>query len=208
MTNANYGKLVARLIGAWFILALSLSALHVFSTGPNQPPLAFGLAALLPLVLFAIWYGRSEAFRQFTLSLNPRTLTLIQSWRIVGYTFLILYTYGILPGIFALPAGWGDVFIGATAPLVALKLATSAHRKSYLLWQVLGITDLVLAVTLGATSSLLSPEAVPNSAMTVLPLSLIPTFAVPLFLILHIISIAQARRWHEHAPAGERLAAA
>jgi hypothetical protein len=33
--------------------------------------------------------------------------------------------------------------------------------------------------------------------MTALPLSVIPTFAVPLFLILHIISIAQAMRWRE-----------
>jgi hypothetical protein len=31
--------------------------------------------------------------------------------------------------------------------------------------------------------------------MTVLPMSYISTFAVPLFLILHIICIAQARRW-------------
>jgi hypothetical protein len=32
--------------------------------------------------------------------------------------------------------------------------------------------------------------------MTVLPLSLIPTFAVPLLLILHLISIAQAKSWN------------
>jgi hypothetical protein len=32
--------------------------------------------------------------------------------------------------------------------------------------------------------------------MTVLPLSLIPTFLVPLFLIFHIICIAQARGWN------------
>jgi hypothetical protein len=44
--------------------------------------------------------------------------------------------------------------------------------------------------------------------MTVLPLSLIPTFAVPLFLILHIICIAQARQWQESALArgGEAMA--
>lgn len=208
MTNTNYAKLVSQLIGAWFILALSLSALHVFRTDPSQPPLPLGLAVLLPLVLFAIWYGSSESFRRFVLSLNTRTLTLIQSWRIVGYTFLILYTYGILPGIFALPAGWGDVFIGATAPLVALRLATPAHRRSFLLWQALGISDLVLAVVFGTTSRLLTPHAAATSAMTVMPLSLIPTFAVPLFLILHVISIAQARRWPEHTQDGERLAAA
>jgi hypothetical protein len=33
--------------------------------------------------------------------------------------------------------------------------------------------------------------------MTVLPMSLIPTFAVPLFMILHFISIAHARHWQE-----------
>ena len=35
--------------------------------------------------------------------------------------------------------------------------------------------------------------------MTALPLSLIPTFAVPLFFILHVICIAQATRWREVA---------
>ena len=34
-------------------------------------------------------------------------------------------------------------------------------------------------------------------AMTVLPLSIVPTFLVPLFFIMHIILIAQARRWPE-----------
>jgi len=33
------------------------------------------------------------------------------------------------------------------------------------------------------------------AAMTVLPLSLVPTFFVPLFLIFHVICIAQARDW-------------
>jgi riboflavin transporter FmnP len=43
----------------------------------------------------------------------------------------------------------------------------------------------------------INPHGIATSAMTVLPMSLIPTFAVPLFLILHFISIAQARQWQE-----------
>ena len=147
----------------------------------------------------------SENFRQFVYSLNPRTLTLLQSWRIAGYAFLVLYAYGILPGIFALPAGWGDIFIGATAPLIALGFTGTNHRKGYILWQVLGITDLVTAVTLGTTARLVSPQAAATSAMTELPLSLIPTFGVPLFLIFHIICIAQARRWNENPRFAEQL---
>jgi hypothetical protein len=129
--------------------------------------------------------------------LNPRTLTIVQAWRIAGFVFLVLYTYGILPGQLALPAGWGDIAIGATAPLVALKLANPNHRKGFILWQLLGITDLVNAVGMGVAARFINPHGIATSAMTVLPMSLIPTFAVPLFMILHFISIAQARQWQE-----------
>jgi hypothetical protein len=208
-TNPNYGKLTATLIGAWFILSLTASALHVFSTDPSRPPIPLGVAALAPIVLFLLWFATSDAFRQFVLALDPRTLTFLQAWRIAGLTFLALYTYGLLPGRFALPAGWGDIAIGATAPLVATRLANPAHRKSFILWQLLGIADLVTAVTMGTTARVIEPHGIATSPMTVLPLSLIPTFAVPLLFILHIICIAQARHWHEQkiSSVGERLAA-
>jgi hypothetical protein len=200
MKNTNYRKLVAGLLAGWFVVALSTSALHAFQTDAS-PPRALGLAVAAPLVLFALWFAASPGLREFLLSLNPRTLTLLHSWRIAGYTFLVLYAYGILPGIFALPAGWGDIAIGATAPLVAFKLANPRHRTSFMVWQLLGMADLVVAVTMGTTARLIHPHGIDTGAMTVLPLSLIPTFAVPLLLMLHAILIAQARRWpvHEHA---------
>ncbi|MGP0074601.1 MAG: hypothetical protein ACLPWF_22015 [Bryobacteraceae bacterium] len=191
----NYGKIIARLIAAWFIAILAASAFHVFKTDPSRPPIALGLAVLIPIVAFALWFRAFAPFRQFTLALDPRTLTFMQSWRIVGFVFLVLYADGILPGWFAMPAGWGDVFIGITAPFVALKLADPSRRSSFLLWQALGILDLVVAVGTGASAFFIDPHGIPTSPNTVLPLSLIPTFGVPLLLILHFISIAQARRW-------------
>ena len=197
---SKYAKLTGGIIAAWFVFSLGASARHLYTNGPNQPPLPLGLAALTPIVLFLAWFYSSAAFRQFTLSLSPRTLTVVQSWRIEGFTFLALAAYGILPGLFALPAGWGDIAIGVTAPFVALGLAVPGHRKSFILWQILGIVDLVTAVTLGTLASVLNPHGVAAGAMTVLPMSLIPTFEVPLFLILHIICIAQAVRWPDFAP--------
>ncbi len=191
----NYARVTAGLFAAWFIAALAASALHVFSTVPSRPPIALGLAALLPIVGFSLWFAGSESFRRFVLTLNPSTLTLVQSWRIGGFVFLTLYTFGLLPGLFAWPAGLGDMFIGATASLVALKLANPDHRSRFILWHALGILDLVTAVTLGATASLIQPSGIPTTPMTMLPLSLIPTFIVPLLLIFHLICIAQARRW-------------
>jgi hypothetical protein len=77
-----------------------------------------------------------------------------------------------------------------------MKLVNPGHRNGFIVWQVLGISDLLIAVTLGATAGLFNPGGVPTSPMTVLPLSMIPIFAVPLLLVLHVICIAQARRWH------------
>jgi hypothetical protein len=207
MTNARYGKLAAWLIAAWFVFTLTASALHVFRSDFSRPAIPFGLAGLTPIVVFAVWSAASKGFRRFTESLDPSILTLVQSWRIVGFAFLALYVYAILPRVFALSAGWGDVFIGATAPLVALRFANPEHRRGFILWQILGILDLVLAVTFAATATLIEPHGVAPTALTLLPLSLIPTFAVPLLFILHIISIGQARRWpaQPHSRVGERV---
>jgi hypothetical protein len=207
MTNAKYAKLTTSLIFVWFLFSLTASALHIFATEPNQPPLPLGLSVLIPIGIFAIWSVTSQPFRQFLLSLDPRVLTIVQAWRIAGFVFLVLYAYKILPGQFALPAGWGDIAIGATAPLVAFKLANPLHRKSFIFWQLLGIADLVNAVGMGVAARFINPHGIATSAMTVLPMSLIPTFAVPLFLILHFISIAQARQWQEqpYSRVGEPL---
>jgi hypothetical protein len=197
----RYGKITAGLIAAWFVFSLTASALHLFRTDPSVPPLPLGLAAGIPIIVFLTWFAGSKGFREFVLSLNPRTLTIVQTWRIGGFTFLTLAAFGLLPRLFAWPAGFGDMAVGVTAPLVALTLASGAHRKRFIVWQLLGITDLVTAVTLGTLARVIIPHGIPTTPMTVLPLSMIPTFAVPLLLILHLVCIAQARRW----PARETL---
>ena len=168
-----------------------------FQQSAGGPPVALGLAVLIPILVFWIWFKSSAGLREFALSLDPRVLTIVQSWRIAGFVFVVLYFYGILPGMFANPAGWGDIAIGLTAPWVAMKLAEPGHRKGFIFWNALGLLDLIVAVTTGTTSGLVHPGGLAADAMTVLPLSIVPTFLVPLFGILHIIVIAQARRWPE-----------
>ena len=201
MKSSTYSKLTSRLIAVWFLVALSASALHWIKTPPTAPPAPLGIAALLPLVLFGVWYASSRSFREFCMSVDRSVLTMIQSWRVAGFVFLVLYSYHILPGMFALPAGWGDIVIGASAPFVARNWSQPRHKVSFIVWQVFGTIDLVMALGLGSTASLIHPDGIPTSAMTVLPMSLIPTFVVPLFLIFHFICIAQAYR----NSAGDRL---
>jgi hypothetical protein len=198
----GYGRITSTLIAGWFVFALCGSAMGLFHNDANRLGLAVAVAALAPLLVFAVWFAASEGFRRFAMSLNPRVLTSLQSWRIVGFTFVVLEAHGLLPALFARPAGYGDMTIGATAAYVAWKAADPAHRAWFLLWQVLGIADLVTAVTLGTTTPLIDPSGTPMTLMTVLPLSLIPTFLVPLYTILHVICIAQARGWKVAEGAG------
>lgn len=191
----TYRYIISALVLTWFVVVLTISARGGFTNAGNRLGLSVAVTALAPLIAFILWFSGSKKFREYTLSLSPVLLTALQSFRLVGFTFVLLEAHRLLPTTFALSAGYGDMFIGATAVLVAWKLAEDRRRGPFISWQLLGILDLVLAVTLGTTSPLLHPQGIPVTLMTVLPLSLIPTFFVPLFLIFHVICIAEARSW-------------
>lgn len=200
----NYGKLILGLVIAWFIFAVVAAEQGAFVNPFQGVGATVGIAAFVPLVVFFVWFGASEGFRRFLLSLDPSTLTALQTWRIIGLVFVVLEAHRALPAVFALPAGYGDIAIGATASLVAWKLANPEHRGSFVLWQALGILDLVTAVTLGVTARIISPSGPTMALVTALPLSLIPTFLVPLFTIIHVICIAQARAWKAEISGAQR----
>src|SRR5580658_31958 len=109
-------NLTAAVMAFWFLLALGGSLLGIFDSEP-RPPILLGLAAVVPVAVFEFCYRTSVKFRQFVLSLDLRVLTLAQTWRVGGIVFVVLYHQGALPGVIALPAGWGDFAVGITAPL-------------------------------------------------------------------------------------------
>ena len=195
--TASVKGLTVAVLVVWFLLALGGSLLGVFDSEP-RPPLPLGLAAAVPVAVFASCYLTSAAFRGFVSSLDLRLLTLAQTWRVGGIVFVLLYLRGLLPGAFALPAGWADFAIGITAPLVAWYWKPPLPRGLLLAWNILGSLDLVLAVTLGVLSSATPVGELAGDVTTRLmgqfPLSLIPTFFVPLLLIFHLIALIRARQ--------------
>src|SRR5229473_1145316 len=111
---------------------------------------------------------------------------------------------GELPGVFALPAGVGDVLVGVLAVPVALLLQSGARsgRAAAHAWNVLGIVDLLVAIAIGAlTTSGRLAVATPNTATRSYPLVMIPAFAVPLSLILHALSLRQLQGSARHRAA-------
>jgi hypothetical protein len=150
--------------------------------------------------LFLGGYWTSRVFREFVLSLDLRVIVSIQAWRWAGFGFLSLYAYKVLPGIFALTAGIGDMAIGVTAPFVLAALLRNpdfATRRRFITWNLSGILDLAVAASIGAVVPLFAPNlfgSVTTAPMSRLPLLLVPTFLVPIFLILHLTALFQARR--------------
>jgi hypothetical protein len=91
-----------------------------------------------------------------------------------------------LPGIFALPAGIGDVLTGITAPLVAYwsyKNGKGARLIAYI-WCSFGTLDLVNAITLANLANYIKTEPT-TVLLAALPFVLIPASGVPRSLILH-----------------------
>ena len=80
----------------------------------------------------------------------PSRLLSPHSFRVAGVFFLLYLAFGHLPALFALPAGLGDIAAGIAAPLAARKLAQGTGRCGALWFNAIGITDLVVAGTLGA----------------------------------------------------------
>lgn len=189
---------VAFVLAVWFALVLLLGGEGALATPPGQPPLGIGLGFGVPLMLFFVALRASRSFREFVLALDVRLMLGVQAWRAGGLGFLALYAYGVLPGAFALPAGVGDIAIGVTAPLLLLAVIRQPRRiasKAFAIWNALGILDLVVAVGSGTLVSILARAGeVTTAPMAQLPLVVIPAYLVPIFIMLHVAALMQARR--------------
>ncbi len=106
----------------------------------------------------------------------------------------------MLPGVFAWPAGLGDVAIGLAAAFVIARLgrdpawATSAGLVRI---HLLGLLDFAVAIataglTAGGFPSLIA-DGVTSAPLDVWPLNLFPSFIVPIFIILHLSVLLKVR---------------
>ncbi|GAA3851889.1 hypothetical protein GCM10022403_099140 [Streptomyces coacervatus] len=128
---------------------------------------------------------------------TPARLALPQTVRVVGVVFLVVAALGKLPAVFAIPAGLGDMAVGVSAPFVTPRLARGTHWSGALSFNIMGLVDLVVAVSLGFLAGV-GPSPLPHVTPTtapvaLLPLALIPTTAVPLAVALHLVSLARLR---------------
>jgi len=192
--------IIGVVLAIWLALVLLLGAAGAFVRPPGEVPFPIAIGVTAPLIVFFATFRLSAAFRAFVLAIDLPLVTAIQAWRFAGFGFLALYAHRILPGVFAWPAGLGDMAIGLTAPWIALALSrrrSVANSQLFVIWNLLGIFDLVVAVSIGALSASLGTGVageVTTAPMAQMPLVLIPAYFVPLFAMLHLAALFQARQ--------------
>jgi hypothetical protein len=203
----------AAVLGGWFTASAVIAGHGWYHTrlGHGVPWMPVAVVGFLGLLL---------ALRQIPVVARALTapgmlhrLELPHSFRAVdGVAFLLIMASGHLPALFALPAGLGDIAAGIAAPLVAYRLARGTGRRAALWFNAFGMTDLIVALTLGAVTAYQLIHLTPSGApISELPLAVVPTVGVPLLFAIHITSVTgllRARRTPEPVTAAPLTAAA
>jgi hypothetical protein len=186
---------------AWFLFILALAGAGAFESLWNGRPLGPPLAILIPLGLYFadVYWLKSKLFAGFW-ALDEKSAIAIQAYRVVGAFFLVESWQGRLPLAFAVSAGLGDVLVGVLAPWVAWRLGGNKPYANAIAvaWNILGIVDLVCAISLGIlhapTSLGVLANGITTRAVTQYPLCLIPSWVVPISLMLHFRSLQVSRK--------------
>ena len=191
--------LIGTVLAVWLAVIVALGVRGMFTTAPGTPPLPILLGVVMPLLVFLAAWRSWAAFRAYMLTADLRFIVAVQGWRAAGFAFLALWVHGILPGMFAWPAGLGDIAVGITAPWVLaalLRRPDFAASRTFAAWNLFGVFDLIVAVGLGGLSAFLATGAageITTRPMALMPLILIPAYLVPIFLMLEITALLQAR---------------
>jgi hypothetical protein len=183
----------------WLAVVWGAAINGVFRGGVVPVPLT-PLAIFLPVIIGAPIVLRSRRIGQVLDAMPATWLVALQVYRVLGSVFLIGWALGAVPGIFALPAGIGDVITGLLALPAAIAVAagTIEGRKAAIAWNIFGLLDFTVAIGLGLATSpgplqLIVPS-IPNTTAGIYPTVMIPAFAVPTSILLHVLSLRQLYR--------------
>src|SRR5262245_30933234 len=120
----------------WAILTAVLAARGVFLQRDSTSVPPVGVALVIVLGGLTASLVSSKSLRR--LLTNQKNLIRLNVWRLVGLVFLLLMADGQMPALWALPAGIGDVIVGATAFWVASLLHAPGGRRRAIIFNWVG----------------------------------------------------------------------
>jgi hypothetical protein len=195
-----------------FIWSAAINGLfHLSDSAPLVPWLP--LAIFLPVIIGAPLLLRSKRVGQVLDAMPLAWLVGLQAYRVFGSWALAAWLHGGLPGVFAIPAGTGDLLTGLFAVPAAIAVAsgTAKGRRAAIMWNLFGLADFAVAVTLGMITApgrfqLIVPNVAGIGAGDY-PNVLTPAFVVPCSILLHALSLRQLMRRRGRLPSVDAASA-
>ena len=151
-----------------------------------------------------ILYWRRDWF--LSQELSQKWLVGLQVFRLIGGVFLIEMAMGHIPGIFAYPAGIGDLLVGVVALAVLWTNRNNERLPAKLIMVVIviGMADFLNAFFFGFFSSPVPVQiffpAVENKNIY-FPTGMIPLFLVPYAIFFHFLSLFNYLKFQGPDPA-------
>ena len=189
--NTSAKRVVPLTLLVWLCLGVGVAGVF---RNVSAPAVAATVWTLTAMALLACW--KITAIRVWVLEVDLRWLVSIHLTRfIAGIYFLVLCRRGELPCAFATRAGWGDILVALLAMPVIAAVRGQSATKVVLVWNTIGFIDIVFVVFSALRFGLQDWQSM--HALRQPPLSLLPTFLVPLIIASHVlifVRIAQARK--------------
>jgi len=173
-----------------YLIIVAVASLNGFFDDVMLPP-KIVLTTTLPLAIFVTIVYSTKVCKKANSILKLKDLVKIHVFRLIGSTFIILLLYDLLPPVFALFAGIGDVLTALSSVFVAKAIRNKknyARRLTYI-WNTFGLVDILIT---SAMAIVFTKISIDNGVQGVeflaeFPFCFIPAFAPPTIIFLHLL---------------------
>ncbi|WP_423997108.1 hypothetical protein [Maribacter sp. IgM3_T14_3] len=173
-----------------YLIIVAIASFNDFFDDVMLPP-KIVLTTTLPLAIFVTIIYSTKICKKANAILKLEDLVKIHLFRLIGSTFIILFLYDLLPPIFALFAGIGDLLTAISSIFVAKAIRNKKNytRKLTYIWNTFGLVDILIT---SAMAIIFTKISIDNSIQGVeflaeFPFCFIPAFAPPTIIFLHLL---------------------
>lgn len=173
-----------------YLVFVSIASINGVFLEVTLPPKIIQLTTLPLLVFLLIFVFNSRFYKDLLNSIPVDELILVHRFRLIGSFFIALMLLQLLPPVFALIAGLGDIITALSSIWIAKNLRNGSNhaKKLALAWNTFGLLDIFATSSMAIILTKISIDtgALGVDVLAVFPFCLIPAFAPATIIFLHV----------------------
>jgi len=173
-----------------YLAVVAIASLNGFFDTVMLPP-KIVLTTTLPLAVFLTILFSTKICKEANLKLRLEQLVGVHIFRLIGGFFIILWLYDLLPTVFALVAGVGDLLtaIGSIFVVSAIRNKKNYAKKLTFVWNTFGLLDILTTAVMAILFTKFSIDTGSQGVefLAEFPFCFIPAFAPATIIFLHLL---------------------